>query len=539
MQRGIVVAPQPEATEVGARLYMAGGNAVDAAIGAAFAQGVVDGLMCGVAGLGTCQVFAPGAGTAPARHEMIDFYCRAPFAARAEMWADIIEYQTRDGFSFVLKDQVNDIGPGAVATPGAVAGFHAVHARYGRLSWAEILAPAVRLAEEGYVVTPFVHTYWNSREGLGRADPLERMRYTPDAAPLFFAADGGFHPVGTRVRNPAYGRTLRRLAGEGPDVFYRGAMAAEMIADLSAKGAILRREDLERYRVVEGAPVTVSYRGHAVAVNPPPGGGLVLAMMLNILESFDLAGMGHNTPDYIRTVAEAMKRAMAMKERHLGDPETVPVPVAEIVDKGRARAAAEAIRRGEKASLVRQGPKESGDTTHVCAMDVDGLTVTMTHTLGYQSGVLTPGLGFIYNGAMGFFDPRPGHPSSIAPGKSRGSTACPTILLKDGRPVLALGAPGGAQIPMGVLQVILNVVDHGMGVTEAIDAPRFSATSDAIDLSFRIPGYTAEALARMGYAVARSPYSYAFARVHAIHAAADGRVSGGADPYAGGMALSV
>lgn len=421
-----------------------------------------------------------------------------------------------------------------MATPGAVAGFHAVHARYGRLSWSEILAPAVKLAEEGYIVSPFVHTYWNSREGLGRADPLERMQVTPAAAPLFFAADGGFHPIGTRVRNPAYGRTLRRLAAEGPDVFYRGAMAQEMIADLSAQGAILGREDLERYRVVEGAPVKLGYRGHEVAVNPPPGGGLVLAMMLNILENFDLAGMGHNTPEYIRTVAEAMKRAMTMKETYLGDPETVPVPVAEIIDRAAAKRAAEAIARGEKARLIRHGPKEAADTTHVCAMDVDGLTVTMTHTLGYQSGVLTEGLGFIYNGAMGFFDPRPGHPSSIAPGKSRGSTACPTIVLKAGRPVLALGAPGGAQIPMGVLQVILNVVDHGMGVTEAIDAPRFSATSDTIDLSFRIPGYTAEALEKLGYAVARLPHSYAFARVHAIHAAADGRVSGGADPLCRG-----
>jgi hypothetical protein len=275
-----------------------------------------------------------------------------------------------------------------VATPGAVAGFHAVHARYGRLSWSEILAPAVKLAEEGYIVSPFVHTYWNSREGLGRADPLERMQVTPAAAPLFFAADGGFHPIGTRVRNPAYGRTLRRLAAEGPDVFYRGAMAQEMIADLSAQGAILGREDLERYRVVEGAPVKLGYRGHEVAVNPPPGGGLVLAMMLNILENFDLAGMGHNTPEYIRTVAEAMKRAMTMKETYLGDPETVPVPVAEIIDRAAAKRAAEAIARGEKARLIRHGPKEAADTTHVCAMDVDGLTVTMTHTLGYQSGVL-------------------------------------------------------------------------------------------------------------------------------------------------------
>jgi gamma-glutamyltranspeptidase/glutathione hydrolase len=534
MQHGIVVAPQPEAVEVGARIYMAGGNAVDAAIATAFAQGVVDGLMCGVAGLGSAHVYAPKQG----RHEVIDFYCRAPLAARADMWTDLIEYQTRDGFSFVLKDRINDLGYGAIATPGSVAGFHALHGRYGRLKWEQLLLPAAKLAEDGYIITPFIHTYWNSREGLGRADPIDRVQLCPSAAPLFFDAKGGFHPIGTKVRNPDYGRTLRRLAAEGPDIFYRGDLAEQMIADLSSHGSLLAREDFERYRVVEGKPIRITYRGYEVAVNPPPGGGLMVAKMLNILEWFDLRGLGHNTPAYIRTVAEAMKRAVQMKEKHLGDPEMVPVPVAEIIDKQRAGAEAEAIRRGDKATLVREGLKEAADTTHLVAMDADGLTITMTHTLGYQSGVITDGLGFMYNGAMGFFDPRPGRPSSIAPGKSRGSTASPTILLKDGKPVLALGAPGGAQIPMGVLQVILNVVDHGMSVTEAIDAPRFSSTSDAIDLSFRIPGYVAEALEDEGYRVLRQPYSYAFSRVHAVHAR-DGKVSGAADPYAGGMALVV
>ena len=534
MKRGIVVAPQPEAVEIGARIYMAGGNAVDAAIATAFAQGVVDGLMCGVAGLGSCHIYAPKQG----RHEVIDFYCRAPLAARADMWTHLIEYQTRDGFSFVLKDKINDVGYGAIATPGSIAGFHAIHSRYGKLKWEELLMPAVKLAEGGYTITPFVHTYWNSREGLGRADPIERMELCKSAHPLFFGPDGNFHPVGTKVKNPDYGRTLRRLASEGPETFYRGDLAREMVADLSRHGGLMTMEDLERYRVVEGKPIKIAYRGYDVAVNPPPGGGLMVALMLNILENFDLAGMGHNTPDYIRTVAEAMKRAMLMKEKHLGDPEVVPVPVAAIIDKAHAREAAEEIRRGKKATLVRQGLKEAADTTHLCSMDADGLTLTMTHTLGYQSGVITDGLGFMYNGAMGFFDPRPGHPSSIAPGKSRGSTASPTIVSRDGKPMLAVGAPGGAQIPMGVLQVILNVLDHGMSVVEAVDAPRFSATSDAIDLAFRIPGYVAEALEAEGYKSVRLPYSYAFARVHAVHAA-EGRVSGGADPYAGGMALVV
>ena len=445
MKRGIVVAPQPEAVEVGARTYMAGGNAVDAAIATAFAQGVVDGLMCGVAGLGSCHIYAPKQG----RHEVVDFYCRAPLAAKADMWTHLIEYQTRDGFSFVLKNRVNDVGYGAIATPGAVAGFHAVHTRYGRLKWEELLAPAVKLAEDGYTITPFVHTYWNSREGLGRADPIDRMELCKAAAPLFFGPDGHFHPIGTRVKNPAYGRTLRRLAAEGPETFYRGALAKEMVADLSAHGGLLTLDDLERYRVVEGPPIKVAYRGYEVAVNPPPGGGLMLAKMLNILENFDLAGMGHNTPAYIRTVAEAMKRAMLMKEKHLGDPEMVPVPVAEIVDRNRARAEADEIRRGKKASLVRQGLKEAADTTHLAAMDVDGLTLTMTHTLGYQSGVITDGLGFMYNGAMGFFDPAAGPSELDRAGKEPGIDRLPDHRLQGREAGPGAGCAGRRADPDG------------------------------------------------------------------------------------------
>jgi gamma-glutamyltranspeptidase/glutathione hydrolase len=193
-----------------------------------------------------------------------------------------------------------------------------------------------------------------------------------------------------------------------------------------------------------------------------------------------------------------------------------------------------------RARVARLGQAESPGTTHISVIDRDGNIVSMTHSLGMMSGVITEGLGFMYNGCMGVFDPRPGRPGSIAPGKARFSSICPTIVFRDGKPVLILGAPGGTHIAMGVLQVILNVLDFGMPILDAVIAPRFCATSDTIDVTARIPTYVSDRLVEAGYPVWRSPMSYDIAGVHAIHIAADGTLTGAADPaYGGGMALAV
>ena len=265
----------------------------------------------------------------------------------------------------------------------------------------------------------------------------------------------------------------------------------------------------------------------------------MVLQMLNILENFDLAAMGHNSPDYIRTVAEAMKIATVDKDNHVGDPRFVDIPIERLMSKEYAKEMADKIKSGEKTHVPRlQKGEDQKETTHVCAIDNAGNCVSMTHSLGMPSGVVTEGLGFVYNGCMGVFDPRPGKTGSLAPGKSRFTSMAPSMIFKDGKPMLLIGAPGGTYIAMGVVQGILNVLDFGMDAEKAVAAPRFSATSDIIEIVNRIPHFVQEELEAQGYAFRRYPLGFHFAGVHAIRITENG-VDGGADPGRDGMALAV
>ncbi|MEX2650256.1 MAG: gamma-glutamyltransferase [Alphaproteobacteria bacterium] len=534
-KHGMICAPQPEAVEAGALALMNGGNAIDAAIACAFVQGVVDPLMCGIAGFGSCQVYMPARGV----HAFVDFHGRAPHRARPDMWQHLIEGETREGFGFLLEGHVNDVGYQSITTPGSLKAYHEVHSRFGALPWRRVIEPAIAWAADGFAVSPDVYHYWMSVDPFGRVSVVDRLRFSTGSRALYLDADGNPKPIGTLIRNPDYARTLERIAAEGADVFYTGGIARTIAADMAANGALLDGDDLAAYRTTPAEPLVGTYRGHALATDRPPGGGVMLLEMLDILENFDLAALGHNTPEMIRVVAEAMKVATADKDAHVGDPGFVDVPLDRLLDKGYARARAEDIRAGVKARVPRLTSAESPHTTHVSVIDRDGNAVSMTHSLGMMSGVVTDGLGFMYNGCMGVFDPRPGRAGSIAPGKARFSSICPTIVFRDGAPVLVIGAPGGTQIAMGVLQVILNVIDFAMPIGEAVLAPRFSATSDAIDVTARIPRFVSDRVATLGYEIVRSPLSYAIAGVHAIMI--DGEtLTGGADPaFGGGMALLV
>lgn len=534
MPRNMIVAQQPDACEVGARIYMAGGNAVDAAIATGFAQGVLDQMMCGIGGYGVMQVYDPASGA----HEAITFLAQAPGSVREGMWADLLEYETRDGFGFVLKGRVNEVGAKSICVPGSVKGFHYAQRKYGKLAWKDVLAPAIRMAEEGYRVQNFEFTYRMSDDTLGRISTNDKLRHTPDCARLFYEADGQQRRPGSQVKNPDLAKTLRAIAAEGPDAFYKGDIARAIDADMKAKGGFLSAADLAAYEIAVEKPIWGSYRGLRVAVTPPPNSGAIVLRMLHTLEQFDLKALGHNTPEYIRVVAEAMKRAQALKDEVITDPRLAPTPLADIVGLDAAKADAAAIRRGDRAHVNRAGPKEAADTTHLSAMDAGGMIAALTHTNGAQSGVVTPGLGFMYNGQLGTYDPRVGRTQSIVPNKRRVSSMTPTILFQGDKPCLVLGAPGGSNIPMAIAQVILNVVDFGMPVVEAVAAPRISATSDVIDVSARIPAYACEALEKLGYKTARSTQSFTVARVHAIQVQGD-RLSGAADPAGGGMALEV
>ena len=221
--------------------------------------------------------------------------------------------------------------------------------------------------------------------------------------------------------------SYQRIADGGADVFYHGEIAAQIDADMRANNALMSKQDLADYETETAAPLWATYRGLDVATNRPPGGGVMLIEMLNVLECFDLKAMGHNSPEYIRTVAEAMKVATSDKDNYVGDPRFVDVPLDRLTDKGYAKEKATRIASGEKMHVERLGLPESSRTTHVCVSDKSGGIVTMTHSLGMMSGVITPGLGFMYNGCMAVFDPRPGRAGSIAPGKSRFSSVSPSI----------------------------------------------------------------------------------------------------------------
>lgn len=537
MKNGIIVAPQPEAVEVGAEILMRGGNAVDAAIGCALVQGVVDPQMCGIAGFGSFQAFMPGRGD----HAFIDFHGKTPAAATPDMWADLIEAETRDGFGFRLRGAVNDLGYQSITVPGSLMAYHEAVTRYGTLPWAEILAPAIAWAERGFIVRPHVHHFWTDPTDarMGRVSVTERLRFSETGRRVYFNADGTVKQPGDRVENPDMATALKRIAADGVETFYHGAMAEEIDRDMRANDGLLSARDLADYRTRNPEPLRGSYRGWEIATNHPPGGGIMLLEMLNILEQFDLAALGHNSPEYIRIVSEAMKRATADKDAHVGDPDFVDIPVGRLLDKGYAAEVAEGIRRGDKVDVERYGQTpDTPHTTHISVVDRDGAAVSMTHSLGMPSGVITPGFGFMYNGCMAVFDPRPGRAGSIAPGKARFSSICPTMVFRDGRSVMVVGAPGGTQIAMGVLQSILNHLDFGMSVADAVNAPRFSATSNYIDVSNRIPNYVLRPLEQQGYRILRSHLSYTFAAVHAL-GLQDGVWHGAADPGHDGMALSV
>ena len=536
MTHGIVSAAQPEAAEAGAEILRAGGNVVDAAIGAALVQTAVDPQMCGIAGMGSMQVYLAGQGI----HTTLDFHGRAPRATRTDMWQDLIVREAEDGWGFILEGRVNEIGYQAITTPMTLRAFDMALGRFGTMPLAKLLEPAIDYAEHGFLVRPHVSEFWHRPPIAGRDGHIAIVTRYPATRKVYVKHDGHLHAVGDVLRNPDMARTYRRIAAQGAEDFYTGELADRIAADMIAHSGLLAPDDLADCQPEENDPLWGSYRGWRIATNNPPGGGIMLIEMLNILEHFDLAAMGHNAPEYIRVVSEAMKIATADKDAKVGDPRFVRVPVAELTSKSYAARMAEKIRSGVKTYVPRFNPggAESKHTTHVCVMDEAGNAVTMTHTLGQPSGVITEGLGFMYNGAMAVFDPRPGHAGSLAPGKARFSALSPTIVFKDDEPALVLGAPGATYITMGNLQVMLNVLDFGMTAEQAVNAPRFAAVSDTIELSNRILRSAERDLLAWGYPVKRHAQSYTFAWVHAIRRQ-NGELDGGADPATGGLVVAV
>lgn len=532
--RAMIVAPQPEATEAGLVTLKAGGNALDAVIACALTQGVVDPLMCGLGGLGSLHIFDPKRGECL----VFDGLSTCPATSEPGMWESIFEKECDDGYGFVLKGGVNELGHTSVTTPGIVRVFGDAHRAFGKLPWAALFDPAVSFAEEGWIVRPHVAMMFALNEAhVGRLPFAQKLAHTADGRKLYLRADGTPKRLGDAVTNTDLGDTLRMLARQGAESFYAGDIAARIADDMAAHGGLMTLSDLKNFKVQRKPPLTIRYRGRTIATPPPAAGGIYVCQILRMLERFDLTALEHNGAEYIALVAEAMKIAGSDKDRFIGDPDFTEPPLGRLLSDAYADECAARVRRGEKTQLARV-KADCKDTTTVSCIDADGMVVSLTHTNGTPSGVIPPGLGFMLNGAMNWYDPRPGRAGSIAPGKRRFSSMTPTIVFEDRAPVFTVGAPGGAWIGPAVLQVLINVLDWGMPVADAVAAPRFSATSDAIDISNRVPRGVQRALEAKGYEVKRSPLSYPFAAPHGI-TCWDGVLEGGADPqrdgYAAGM----
>lgn len=535
MPEFMISAPQPEAVEAGLDIFKRGGNVVDAAIAAAMVQTVVDPQMCGIAGFGSMQLLLKER----KEHLFIDFHGKAPKAVSQDMWESLVDRECDDGFGFVLKDKVNEIGYKSMTTPMTLKAFDKAVQSYGRLSLEHIMQPAINYCFDGFQVRPAVHRFWLQPAQAGRIERVEVIKKFKTARDIYLKNDKLLN-VGDNLKNLDMGRLYEKIANEGVDIFYKGDVAEIIDADMKANGGLITKADLADCEPNLTAPLLGTYRDCEIATNQMPGGGLMIIEMLNILENFDLKSMGHNSAEYIACVAEAMKCATVDKDTLMGDQNYLDVPVKKLSSKGYAATIASKIFTGEKFDVprVNSGMQESKETTHLVAADKKGNIVNLTHSLGSSSGVITEGLGFMYNNCMMVFDPRPGKPGSLAPGKSRFTAMCPTVISHNGEPKLALGAPGGTTITMGVLQTILNVVDFNMNAQHAVTAPRFCATSNLLELTNRIFRSVEAELIAKNYATIRYPSSYITPLVHAIRFA-NGTMDGGADPAGDGMFASV
>ncbi len=534
----LIVAPETFAAEAGAAVLAGGGNAVDAAVTCAFAQGVLDPHDTSIGGYVLLNLHRPA--DPPARSLMLDAPATAGSLVRPDQWVDAYIGPNPDGWGYFIDGKPNEFGYTSICTPGTVRGLSTILERWGTISLAEAVEPAARLAEAGFAVDNRVASYWQTPAPYPEMTSLlDFVRANAEASKIYLNADGAPYTTGQVIRNPDYAATLRHVGRAGADDFYTGELGRRIAADLARGGASVTAGDLAGYAIRDVEPVSGTFRGWTVVSSQPPHGGPTLIEILNILEGWDLRAMGHNSAAYILAVAGAMDAAFADRNRHLGDPDFVDVPLAWMTSKERAAEWRAAIEAGRPIDVPTE-PAGAPGTTHVSVVDREGTCVAMTHSLGGSSGVISPGMGFMYNNSMVNFNPLPGHPNSIAPGKGRTTGMAPTIVYRDGRPVLVVGAPGATKIVTAVAQVILNVLEFGMTVQDAIYAPRFDSQGGPIRAQLRIPESVC-AEVRRSHPIQRLPMAHGgVALVHGISIDPEtGALAGGADAGSAGVAIAV
>jgi gamma-glutamyltranspeptidase / glutathione hydrolase len=550
-ERGMVVSRDPRAARVGLEVLRRGGNAVDAAVTMAFALGVVEPMRSGIGGGGMMVVHETGSG----RTTVVDYAMDAPLAAGS----DTFELDDGTGASIFgwrkVKDEANVVGHRSASIPGAVRGLALALKQFGTIPLQEALAPAIRFAEDGVEVDPALAFSVATNMHILSRCPTTAEVFLPHGFPLRYGSDDG---PSDRLVQTDLGRTLRRVAGEGPDAFYEGEIGRRIAGHIQEHGGLISEEDLARYRptIFEGGQAT-TYRGHEIVGVPGACGSITAQQGLNILEGLDLLALEAGSVERLHLEAEAFRRAFADRYCLVGDPTLNAVPWRGLLSKEYAAVRAAEIDSARAAVEVRPGephrfdPAEriagpervmatapiGGSTTHLCVVDERRNVVSLTETLvsGFGSGVTVPGTGVVLNNAMSWFDPEPGRVNSLAPGKRGLNSMSPLVVLRDGRPFMAVGAAGGRKIIHAVARIVSNAIDHGMGIQDAIAAPPIDCSGSSVLVNARVPASVVAGLERRGHRVEVAEetfFSYPFAIALGVLVNTEtGTLHGGVDPY--------
>lgn len=523
---GVVSTSKVEASRIGAEILRKGGNAIDAAVAAGFALGVVEPNSSGLGGGGFMLIRIAKTGETV----FIDFRERAPQKSSPEMWK-----VGKDGK--VVGNQKLEGGK-AAAVPGEVAGLLYALENYGTMSREQVIRPAANLAKNGFYVTPTL-----SNDMKSQFDKLEKY---PESAKVFLNKEGLPYEVDDLFTNPDMAKTLDIIIKNGKDGFYKGEVAEAIVKTLNKYDGLYTMEDLANYKPLVRQPVKGTYRGYEIISSPSPSsGGAIVIEILNILENFDVGSLKVNSPEYLHLFSEAYKLAYADRAKYMGDSDYTPVPMKGFVSKKYAKEIAKEIDLKVSHESKAHDPwlYESEDTAHYSIADKEGNMVAITKTVNglFGNSVVVDGYGFVMNNEMDDFVLGAGHPNSVAPNKTPLSSMSPTIVLKDGKPFMVLGSPGATKIISTVSQVISRVIDHKMGMQEAIDTPRlWDNTYNKINVETRISDETIKQLEAMGHKVNKtSEWDRGMGSVQGVLYKSNGTLEGGADPRRDGKALGL
>ena len=517
--RGIVATSQPLAAQAGISMLLQGGNAVDAAIATVAALNVVEPMATGLGGDAFALVYMSNGRELKA----LNASGRAPYAASLERFRSL-GYQ-----------EMPATGIHAVTIPGALDGWCSLLEKYGTMNLAQVLAPAINLAENGFPVTEIIGHLWETNSA--------KLRSNTSAARTYLI-DGRAPKVGEVVTQPDLARTFKKIAEGGRDVFYRGEIAEAIVACSRENGGLITMQDLNDHTSTWVTPISTSYHGYDVFECPPNDQGLVVLLALNILETYNLPSLGHNSAEYLHLLIEAVKLAFADANKYVADPDFVDIPLKELLDKPYAEQRRRLIDMNHAQQEVHAGtPSINGDTVYLAVTDKEGNSVSFINSLyqGFGSGIVVEGTGICLQNRGSLFSLEPGHPNCIAPHKRPYHTIIPAMAFKNGNLFLTFGIMGGFMQPQGHAQMLLNIIDFRMGLQAALDAPRFRYIRDN-ECAFEhgIPDSVLQELASKGHRITRldDPCSQQFGGGQAIMIdPASKALVAGSDPRKDGCAI--